>query len=495
MRNLRKTKNIYDDAITLENIYRVWNIIKKTCKNRKAVFYFSLNLSTNLDYIYYQLKNKKYIPQKYRTFMIFEPKARLVMSQTIYDKLVNHFVANYYLIPHLEKSLIDSNVATRKEKGSKYAMELLKQYYNKLLINHKDQEIYCLKIDISKYFYSIDHETLLTMLKKKIKDKDVISLIEQIISETNKEYINESIKVYNKKYNIDIPFYRENKGLSIGAMTSQFLAIFYLNDLDHFIKEKLHHKYYIRYMDDILILSTDKAKLLSDWKIITKEIEKLKLRINNKSNIYKSSRGFSFLGYKYKVINNKLNISFNKKTYYRIKRKLRKLYKIDKIKFNKSCASYYGYLKIVKKLKEVDFRLKTIERYNAYKEKYANCIIIIKEGIFYKSFYDDAKILWYLFEYKYVNDVVSFGNIPYDKVIDKLKKLDVSFVIVDSEKEILKLINDADVYNSYKVLAVKSHEKFVKREALIKKFTSIIEDHEEYYDEIEEFLDNYTIEE
>ncbi len=491
MKKLRKTKQIYDQAITKENLYTVWNTVKKTCKNKKAVFYFSLNLSTNIDYIYYQLKNKTYTPEKYITFMIFEPKPRLVMSQKIYDKLVNHFVTNYYLIPNIEKSLIPSNVATRKEKGSKYAMKLIKEYFNKLLINNLNKEIYCLKIDISKYFYSIDHDILVSMLENKIKDKNVIDLIKKIISESNQEYINKSIKYYKEKYQISIPFYKENKGLSIGAMTSQFLAIFFLNNLDHFIKEKLKNRYYIRYMDDILILNTDKEKLLDDWQKIKYEIEKLKLNINSKSNIYKSSRGFSFLGYKYKIINNKLNIFYNKKTYYRIKRKLRKLYKHDKVKYYKSYSSYYGYLKIVKNIKEVDFKLKTVDRYNAYKEKYPCTLIIIKEGIFYKTFYDDAKIIWYLFNYKYVNDCVSFGNTPYDKVVDKLRKLDISFAIIDIDKEVIKVTSEDEVYCSYKLLANKSYIKQSKKEKLIAKFISIVEKGEDFYEEIDSFLDKY----
>lgn len=90
------------------------------------------------------------------------------MSQEISDKIVNHFITNYYLIPYLEKSLINENVATRKEKGSKYAMELTKKYFNKLLINYPNQEIYCLKIDVSKYFYSIDHDILIEKLQKKL---------------------------------------------------------------------------------------------------------------------------------------------------------------------------------------------------------------------------------------------------------------------------------------------------------------------------------------
>ena len=226
------------------------------------------------------------------------------MSQSITDKIVNHFVANYYLIPYMENSLIDANVATRVEKGSGYAMKLIKQYYNKILINEKGKEIYCLKIDISKYFYTIDHNILLEQVEKKILDKDVLNLIKVIISETNKDYINKSIDYYNEKFNTNIPQYKNNKGLSIGAMTSQFLAIFYLNDLDHYIKEELKCKYYVRYMDDFLILDTDKEKLKKKQTLIIQQIEKLNLKVNKKSNIYKSSNGYTFLGYKYKVINN-----------------------------------------------------------------------------------------------------------------------------------------------------------------------------------------------
>ena len=296
MKKVKKIKNIYDENITIENLFYMWSIIKKTCKNKKEIYYFSLNLNTNLYNIYKKLKSKTYIPSKYKTFVIFEPKPRLVMSQTITDKIVNHFVANYYLIPYLESTLIDSNVATRKNKGSSYAMVLLKKYFNKIIINNPNKEIYCLKMDISKYFYSIDHDILLNMVKKKIKDIDVIRLINIIISETNFDYINHTIDRYNNMYNINIPHYEKGVGLSIGAMSSQFLAIYFLNDLDHYIKEELKCKYYIRYMDDLIILDINKERLKKIYIKLSLEIENIKLKVNKKSNIYRSSRGFSFLG-------------------------------------------------------------------------------------------------------------------------------------------------------------------------------------------------------
>lgn len=128
-------------------------------------------------------------------------------------------------------------------------------------------------------------------------------------------------------------------------MTSQIFAIFYLNDVDHYIKEKLHFKYAIRYMDDILILDTDKSRLLKSFKLIEKQINKLNLEINKKSNIYRLSTGISFLGYMFKLDrNNKLIIRYNNGTIRRITKKLKYLKKNDKEQYKRSFGSYQGYL-------------------------------------------------------------------------------------------------------------------------------------------------------
>lgn len=164
------------------------------------MFKFSLNKNVNVYNIYMRLKNRNYKPLPFRLFLIFEPKARLVMSQTVSDKMVNHFITNYYLLPYLEKKLIDQNVATRKNKGSSYANKLIIDYINKIRIEDKNIDIYCLKIDISKYFYSIDHNLLLKMLEEDIEDKSVIDIIKKVIDETNKPYVNETINKYNREY-------------------------------------------------------------------------------------------------------------------------------------------------------------------------------------------------------------------------------------------------------------------------------------------------------
>ena len=113
--------DIYYKPITYENVISTWDIVRRTCKNKRAIFRYHVNKNSMNYNIYQILLNGLYKPLPFRLFLIFVPKARLVMSQTVGDKIVNHFVANYYLLPYLENKLIDSNVATRKGKGSKYA--------------------------------------------------------------------------------------------------------------------------------------------------------------------------------------------------------------------------------------------------------------------------------------------------------------------------------------------------------------------------------------
>ena len=333
----------YYDVINFDNIENMWNIVKRTCKNKSAVMRYSINTNTNNYLLYKQLLNKSYKPYKYNCFLIFEPKPRLVMSQTIQDKIVNHFVANYYLINNLENKLIDSNIATRKNKGSSYGDKLIRDYVNTIRQKEPDKDIYVLKIDISKYFYNINHEILINMLEHNIKDNNIINIIKIILNETNESYINEKINYLNNKYHVDIPLYEYDVGLSIGAETSQFLAIYYLNNLDHYIKEVLRCKYYIRYMDDYIILNTDKDRLKEVYKEIKVELDKLKLKINPKSNIYNLKYGINFLGYNYRIVNNRFIINYKKETYKRINKKLDNLKSHDLLKYYRSKASYYGF--------------------------------------------------------------------------------------------------------------------------------------------------------
>ena len=327
---MKRVNNLYKNIYSISNIIYMYKKIRKNIRNKKEIFEFEKKLNSNINEIANTLYSKKYVFSKYKIFLISEPKYRLIMSENIKDKLVNHLVSKY-ILGSLEKSLIDTNVSTRKHKGSSYAFNMLVKYINKLRLINSD--IFILKMDIKKYFYNIDHDILKKKLLNKIKDKDSINILFSIIDSTNEKYINEKIKKVKKveisklkdksliKEIENIPLYKYGKGLPIGNMTSQFLAVFYLNEIDHFIKEKLGFKYYIRYMDDLIIIDSDKEKLKKSLSLIKNKLNKEKLKLNNKTQIINLKNGFNFLGYNFRY-NNKLYIKITNKTYYRVNRKL-----------------------------------------------------------------------------------------------------------------------------------------------------------------------------
>lgn len=354
---MKRKNNLYYSICKIENIRYIYDeIVAKNTRNKRKILFFDQYYIGNILYIETILAQRLYVPGKYHIFLIHEPKYRVIMSQNIFDKLVNHLVSYYLLRPVLEPSLIDTNVATRTGKGTGYGISLIKRYLleNRRKYNH----FYILKFDISKYFYNIDHDVLKTLLKKKIKDQNALKIIFDIIDSTNEDYINQSIqrlvRIYQEKINdsyvLDelsrIPLYQNKKGLPIGNMTSQILAIFYLNDLDHYIKEVLKIKYYIRYMDDGILIHPNKhylRKCLEEIKRILRS--KYKLELNQKTKIFSINEGVEFLGFRYFFKNNKLIVKVRNSTKKRYKKKMQKLYYKDYQKYIQVKGSYEGHFR------------------------------------------------------------------------------------------------------------------------------------------------------
>ena len=220
--------------------------VKKHTKNKRKIYQFEKYFMQNIIDIYHDLQNiENNYYCSYNIFLIYEPKCRVIMSLNIKDKVINHYIARNILIKKLEKHLIFNNIATRKNMGTDYGRKLIKKYLEK---HKKYSKFYILKLDISKYFYSIDHQVLKELLKEKLSEDDYLT-ISKIIETTNYSYINDTITKLAQKHNIDLPLYKKDKGLPIGNMTSQFLAIFYLYKLDYQIVHKLGIPCYVRYMD------------------------------------------------------------------------------------------------------------------------------------------------------------------------------------------------------------------------------------------------------
>ena len=365
---MKRVNNIYNKICDINVIMDMYDkVIKVNTKNKKKIQNFENFYSCNIAKIKETLITKKYVPGKYNIFLVNEPKTRIIMSQEIEDKIVNHLVAKYFLIDTFDKTLQNRNCATRKGKGTHYALRLFKKDYN--YFKNKYGKFYILKMDISKYFYNLDHEIIKQLVRNKIKDKNVLKIVDSIIDSTDEKYINEEIirlknnekqRILKSNYKdkdkriqeIDrLPLYQQGKGVCIGNMVSQIVATIYLDELDKYIEEDLKIKAHVRYMDDFYCMHNDKMVLKECLEKIKKQLEKYKLKLNCKTKIYSSTENVEFLGFIFSNKDQNINMRLTNKTKkkFKIKMKIKNCeYKnkfITKEKYLGVRNSYRGHLK------------------------------------------------------------------------------------------------------------------------------------------------------
>lgn len=304
---MKRVNNIYNKITDIDVIMNMYDkVIHKNMKNKNKLEKFDNYYSENIVNIKEILMQKNYIPDNYNIFLISEPKYRIIMGQEIKDKVINHLVTRYFIIPYFDKTFIDSNVATRIGKGTHYGLKLFKTYYNNMSINY--DKFYILKFDISKFFYTLDHDISKNLIQRKIKDKDVLKIIYNIIDSTDEEYVNKKI-------------------------------------------EKLKIKYYIRYMDDGILMHHDKEYLKKCLFQIQKMLEKYYIKFNtNKTKIYCNTEKVEFLGFKF-FKKKKIIMKVRNQTKRRFKRKMKKIHilydnnKLTLQEFKNIESSYIGHLK------------------------------------------------------------------------------------------------------------------------------------------------------
>lgn len=286
---MKRVNNLYEKILDKYNINKAFNKVYKNIKNKKIKEEMYKNKMIYIYKIKEILEKREYIPGKKKKFYVNETgKRREVYNQKPIDKIINHLVALEILYPSIMKKLIDQNVASRPSMGTNIGISY---YYKYIKESHREwNKYYIIKCDIHKFFASINHDILKIKLRKVIKDKDAIKILFRIIDS-------------------------DKTGLSLGSMTSQLLAIFYLNDLDHFIKENLKIKRYVRYQDDFILFIKTKKEAKEVLEKIKEFVEKEKLELNKSSRIYSSRENIKYLGYtkKGKNIRNKKIISkYNK---------------------------------------------------------------------------------------------------------------------------------------------------------------------------------------
>ena len=291
---MKRVGNLWSNIIDFDNLLFAARKAQKGKRFQENVLRFNYDLEAELFDIQDELMEKTYQPGEYKTFEIYEPKKRMISAAPYRDRVAHNALCNV-IEPIFEKSFIYDSYANRKEKGTHKALDRFVKYFR--------SSQYVLKCDIVKYFPSIDHEILKNLLRRKIKCKDTLWLINLIIDNSNPQI---PANEYFEGDDLFTPFERK-KGLPIGNLTSQFFANVYLNQLDHFIKDKLGIKKYVRYVDDFAVFSDDKLFLKELRQKIELELEKYRLRIHPvKSQITHVTYGENFLGFR--IFPNKIRV-------------------------------------------------------------------------------------------------------------------------------------------------------------------------------------------
>ena len=520
---MKRVDNLYKDIANFYSIYDMTNNVCTSVRNKKKVDKFETFKMEHVYHIYNKLYKKDFTVGKYNIFMISDPKCRIVMAQDIEDKIINHLVSKYALKCVFESKYTNSMCATRIGYGTLYGIKQLKIYLNKMKCKYNN--FYILKLDISKYFYKIDHDILKSLIKEKIKDKNSLLLLDSIIDSTNSNYINKKIyelknnridylkkcTINNKNKLIDevesIPLYEYGKGVALGNETSQAFGLIYLYKLNHYLKENLHLKYVINYMDDFVIIHQDKEYLKRCLAIIINILkEDYKLDINkNKTRIDSIKNGIDFLGYRFFIRNNRTIMKLRNKTKKKYKRKIKKvriLYRNNQINENDFLIRLNSYNGILKwgscgslfYKKEV---IIIIEKYYKYKSDYKDYVIFIKSGNFYECLSNDALIINNLLNYKVkrIGNTLKVGfpinNISV--VTSLLVNNNISYIVVD--KDIIdKYDSNSNNYNCYYYDMEKILFNYIRIDKIIKylEYNVLSNNMNDILNRIDEILKSYV---
>jgi len=233
-------------------------------------------------------------PGKYKTFTILEPKPRQISAAPYRDRIVHHALCNI-ITPVFESSFIFDSYANRMGFGTHKALDRFTGFAR--------SSKYILQCDLRKYFPSIDHEILKSIVKHKIKCPDTLWLINKIIDNSNPQ---EEIIDYFPGDDLLTPISRR-RGLPIGNLTSQLFSNVYLNGFDHFVKEQLKCQKYLRYADDFALFSDDQDFLIDSKITIQEYFNHLRLKLHPvKTQLFETKQGANFLGFR--VLSDRLRV-------------------------------------------------------------------------------------------------------------------------------------------------------------------------------------------
>jgi retron-type reverse transcriptase len=280
---MKRINNLYEKICSIDNLNLADSIARRGKLTQPGVIRHDKNRDKNILDLHGSLLNKTYRTSDYTTFTIYEPKERIIFRLPYFpDRIIHHAVMNI-LEPVFVSTFTADTYSCIKKRGIHAAVRALKS-----ALKDTAGTQFCLKLDIKKFYPSVDHEVLKQLLRRKIKDQDLLWLLNGIIDSAD--------------------------GLPIGNYLSQYFANFYLTYFDHWIKEDLHVKYYFRYADDMVILSDNKPYLHGILSGIHNYLqEKLKLEVKDNYQVFPvDARGIDFVGYVFRHSHIRLRKSIKK---------------------------------------------------------------------------------------------------------------------------------------------------------------------------------------
>lgn len=280
---MRVYMNLFDKIADPENLFLAWDTFRKGKRGKEDVQEFEKDLEQNIFKLHRDLKNKVYKHWPYKGFFINDPKKRHIHKAQVRDRVLHH--AMFQVInPIFEPTFFTNSFSCQVGKGSHRGVRVLGRILRRESCNNT-LTCYVLKCDVRKFFDSMDHRILLEILGRRINDKDVMWLLEEIVG----------------SYRVNSPnlFHNTATGVPIGNLTSQLFANVYMNELDQFVKHGLKVKHYARYTDDLVIISRSKEYLENLIPQLNEFLEKnLRLSFHpDKVTIHFYSKGVDFLGY------------------------------------------------------------------------------------------------------------------------------------------------------------------------------------------------------
>ena len=295
-------ENYYHKAIEFGNLYQGLKTACKDVRWKDSVVGYEYNGLKNTYKLQQELLNDKYRISKYQVFEIFEPKRRTIVATRLRDRQFQTSLCKAGLYEDISEHFIRDNCACQKGKGLDDAIRRLKVHMRKFYNQH-GQDGWVLKCDIKKFFQSTQHSVAHQAIDKYVSDKDAANRVHQVIDS-----------------------FEGDTGIGLGSQISQLIEMAVLNDFDHYIKEQLHIKHYIRYMDDFILIHEDEEYLKYCRRCIENKLSEMGFRLNEKTCLYPLKHGVVFLQWRFAYTDTgKLLMLMNNKRMSKQRRKLRKL--------------------------------------------------------------------------------------------------------------------------------------------------------------------------